>query len=315
MNVHDALRPGPRDPDALAKVCLAISGFRSDEAVLELFGGLGDSVRAFGRVLVVESMASGSLERALAEAFPDVEHVGVPDNLGSAGNFALRLHLAAQGELDYVYACNHDGHVDPAKVLRLVRVAETDPGLGAVYPLRRLTGKGGRYDRAGERLAPPVVPVGSVDERAGILSETFWSSSNGSLYRLGPVRQGILPDADLWMGWEDLGFGRALSDAGWRQVVVNDVVLDDDYEYVRRGIGPIGVHVSDKPTWYQYYSARNLLLLARRSRQPRWPLYAKIGVEAAVIAGLRDRKRERMGLHLRGILDGLRGETGKWRRP
>jgi hypothetical protein len=307
------------DANCLRRVALAISSYRSDDSVLALLERTKQAAMGFGAVIVVDSQGSGELEQALSRmTWPcPVTYFSATTNLGSAGNLAERLQRAAQTKLDWVYAVNHDGDLQPSRVASLVEIGEREAGqgrpIGAVYPLRRLPKRGNSYDITGRFRVPLTAIRRSRRPGPGVL-DVYWSSSNGALYALEPVRRGLLPWADLWMGYEDLGYGWLLHQHGYRQLLASDVMVEDGYEYQERR----GVWMTQKPSWYAYYHARNFLLVAGRTRQPayaRAAIMARLLLELGVTTALRDHKRERLALTVRGMVDGLLGRAGKYKVP
>jgi GT2 family glycosyltransferase len=300
-----------------AKVALAISSFRNDDAVLAILDALGaERGHPFHHVLVVDSIGTGELAAALeSRAYPRVRYALFDRNLGSAGNLMERLRLAAEAGADYVYAINHDGDVAIDAVRALARFAAETPRVGAVYPARRYVRKGGAIDVAGTR-ADVLGTLGRGPKGAWRGPKAVhWSSSNGALYALEPVRAGILPWGDLWMGYEDLEYGWALERHGYSQYVLGDVLVDDGYEYRLHRLGPFSFHASDKPAWYAYYQARNLVLLSRRHRRGGAHVIARLAIELGLTAAVRDEKTRRLELLARGLRDGLRGTVGKGAVP
>jgi hypothetical protein len=300
-----------------ARACLAISSFRNDESVLALLDRAerDGALALFERILVVDSIGTGRMAEVLARRSVPIEYHCVPWNLGSAGNLAMRLRLAAEGASDAVYAVNHDGSVERQTVLRLLDVAASRCGFGALYPLRRLTRRDGLFDLSG-RYSIPVPSHGTRTAPPGPVLRVFWGSSNPALYSLEPVRLGLAPWDDLWLGFEDMGYGWLLEDHGYPQFLVTDAITDDGYEFRRVGWSPL--RISDKPSWYAYYFARNLLLLARRTRISRVRKLAvagRIALETGVTIVARRQKRERLVYLASGVIDGLRGRNGKWRLP
>jgi GT2 family glycosyltransferase len=221
---------------------------------------------------------------------------------------AHRLQIAADSGADYAYAMNHDSQFHPEVVSKLADACSADPSLGAAYPLSLFTSVG-RYNLTGTRELPLSRKlVRNVNEQP--LIDVFWSSSNGAIYSLDPIRKGILPWDAMWMGWEDLDYGWRLFDHGYRQVIVRDAVFKDNNEYTQTNLGS----VTDKPPWRTYYLMRNLILAVRRSRNR--PLYHAVTayrafLEASLILGIRKNKAERLRLLTRGIIDGIRGVTGQ----
>jgi len=304
-------------PSPSPKVALAISAFRSDAAVASLLAGLGrGDAYPFSHVLVVDSLGSGSLRDPPASIRTPYFYENAAQNLGSAGNLARRLALAAEVGADYVYAVNHDGTVDAGVIRALVEVALEHPRLGAAYPLRFYEQRG-TYNMTG-RYATPGPARGVMEPPTEPTLEVSWASSNGALYALEPVRRGLTPWADLWMGWEDLGYGWVLQRSGYAQLVVTRALVVDNYEYRRVRILGRELTITDKPSWYTYYQIRNLILCTRRAERPvrdHAMVCARVLAELALTATFRDDKVARVRGLAEGLVDGLRGRPGKWRRP
>jgi GT2 family glycosyltransferase len=301
-----------------ANVALVVSAFRSDDAVVRALEGIldEDGGHPFHSVVVVDSLGTGRIESALASrAFPRLDYRAFDRNLGSAGNLMERLRLAAAGGADFAYAINHDGFVDLDAIGALAEFAERGERIGAVYPARRYVRKGGAIDLAGTRKDF----LGTLFDRRTSVGPlplpVHWSSSNGALYALEPIRRGVAPWGDLWMGYEDLEYGWALERAGYEQWLLGSVVVDDDYEYRLHRVGPFALHVSDKPAWYAYYQARNLVLIARRHRRGGPFVGGRLAIELALTAAVRRDKGTRLAYLARGLADGLRGRVGKWLAP
>jgi GT2 family glycosyltransferase len=301
------------------RVVLAISSFRNDDDILRLLTMVQELCPSvFDHVLVVDSLGTGRLPTVISErGWTFARYEAAASNLGSAGNLTRRLQLAADSGADFVYCLNHDGILDSDVVRSLVRHAAGIDRVGAVYPLRRITAYGGRYDLTGVQRVPRPFSGQAVPPTAPA-TEVYWSSSNGALYALEPVRDGLQPWADLWMGWEDLGYGWLLHEHGYRQVVLTEAVIEDNYEYRAEALGPVRVRVSDKPLWYTYYRIRNLILVTRRVRVGpvvRCGMALRVLLDFVPTVVLRSRRQERFGLYVRGFADGLRGTSGKWRLP
>ncbi len=296
-------------------VCLAISSFRNDDAVQKLLEAAAPLVPSlFSSIIVVDSLGTGRIAALIDErgwSFARYECARV--NLGSAGNLARRLELSAESGADYVYALNHDGLLSPPAIEALVQAASNNPRIGAAYPLRILPNRARAYDVTNtSRLLLPRRTRPHAPSDATLTA--YWGSSNGALYALAPVREGLSPWADLWMGWEDLGYGWLLASRGYQQVIVRDAVFEDPYEFKVLPAAGGELYVTDKPAWYAYYFARNLILIGGRLR-PNWPVRAslvcRIALECGATTLLRSRKQERLRLLARGIIDGVRGVTGK----
>jgi GT2 family glycosyltransferase len=300
------------DPRTPARLCLAISSYRNDPAVDRILQSVhdGPTRELFETILVVDSQGTGCVPDLIrSRGWNNVQYRSCDVNLGSAGNLAERLRWSKELGMDYVYAINHDGYVDAEIVRAMLDEARRRPKIGAIYPLRFMSGPA-KFNVTGTRGVPARAKLIRDLPREEAMP-AYWSSSNGALYALGPVREGLLPPADFWMGWEDLDYGLALRDAGYEQVLLRSAQYRDDYEYSRRS----GLNVTQKAPWYAYYMSRNLLLTGRRRRLSHpWFLLVlayRLASEYPLILLLRDRKLQRARLLTLGILDGLRGRTGK----
>jgi GT2 family glycosyltransferase len=183
-------------------------------------------------------------------------------NLGSAGNLNKRLEWANQLGMDYVLALNHDAEITLTVYHALLDKTDKYQKIGALYPLRYLQGKS-IYDLSGLKVFS-MTASGVSDKPMEDLIEVAWSSSNGALYSMEPLRdlKKISPDASLWMGWEDYLYGLQLKKAGYSQWIVSSAETIDSYEYKAVKFYTAGKTIADKPVWYSYYDARNLILIS-----------------------------------------------------
>lgn len=306
--------------ESLEAVALGISAYRSDDPVLELLKiALAPGQPRFGAVIVVDSLGSGEIASVIeANGWP-VTYINAQRNLGSAGNLDLRLRTAAQLNLTWCFALNHDGELDLAKIRRLIAHSNSRPRIGAVYPQLIFSSADGRLSLPRRRFTTYGV-LGRDQDRASSEAcvEVAWSSSNGALYRLDAVREGVSAWPELWMGYEDLAIGWELKRRGWTQLLCRDVQVSDNYEFASARILGREVHLADKPSWYMYYHLRNLLLIAKRTRGKAvgyLGIAGRMAVDVALILWYRDSKRERLRLLFQGIADGFRGIGGKGAVP
>jgi GT2 family glycosyltransferase len=299
-------------------VWLVVSSFRHDREIATMLEGVQNlPSQLFSRILIVDSLGTGEIPKLIARrGWQNVVYYSYDHNLGSAGNLSERLRLAAEAGADLAYALNHDGHVQPEVVRSLLKHAMRLPHLGAIYPLAYKS-RAAAYNITGTRDLP--LPAKLVQEKPrGELIDVYWSSSNGALYTMEPVRAGLLPWSELWMGWEDLEYGWRLTDHDYRQVMACDAVFIDNYEYVRLPPWLGSCRLVDKPAWTTYYSIRNLVLVTRRTR----PVMKFAAVTAMrvlqqcfLILLFRRNKILRLLCLLAGLIDGLRNRTGKWILP
>lgn len=302
--------------ESLARVALAISAYRSDDSVIRLLeSALAPGQPRFGVVLIVDSLGSGQIARIALERGWKVDYVNADRNLGSSGNLDLRLQTAAKSGMDWCFAVNHDGLVEPAKVMALLRQGSQRERVGAVYPQLIFSSADHRPDsiRRGFGTLGPLGRRQPISDNR-VATEVAWSSSNGALYNLEPIRDGITAWPDLWMGYEDLVLGWQLQSRGWVQLLCTDVLVTDTYEFQPVRLFGHTVHLASKPSWYTYYQLRNLLLILRRTRGSAvgWGgILLRALAEVTLTLFYRSQKRERLHLLFKGARDGLRGISGK----
>lgn len=300
----------------LSRVVIAISAYRSDAQVIRLLEKIfvEQKIEAAG-VIVVDSLAEGAIQQRIAAAGWPVRYENSAVNLGSAGNLARRLVLAAEYDADWCFAINHDGMIDREMIETLANAASRHDRVGAVFPKRVW------IDRGSTVLKPHThifnMPVHAASDDGVAADEVAWDSSNGALYGLQPVREGVRVWGDLWYGWEDLAYGWQLSNAGWKQYYCSDAMYLDDYEYQQVSIGACKMFITRKPCWVNYYSIRNLILIVRRTEggMKAWTFVGK-RVAREVMLGIlfRNSKLKRLGYIFKGFAAGIAGETGKAER-
>ncbi len=297
---------------------LAIATYRQDDLVCALLDKVyTECPELFESIIIVDSHSSGAVESHIDNnTYEKVVFQNSTENMGSAGNLALRLEIAADLGLDFVYAINHDGTVDHQTVEALLAYASTHERIGAAYPLRYLEGRDS-FDYTGtQRLPLPFRGKKGAATEEPI--SVYWASSNGALYNLEPVREGLLPWRDLWMGWEDMGYGWLLDKNGWKQCLVPGTQFSDNYECIDHQLFGKTVTITDKPAWYAYYGTRNLILVVRRNERPSSEFLvvaARVALEVGLTAVFKQDKAQRLKYIAAGIYDGIRERTGKWHVP
>lgn len=307
-----------RVPLMAKSTVVAISAFKSDEAVISLLSAIfNDLHAAILRVVVVDSLGSGKIESAcLANEWP-VSYYNFDNNLGSAGNLYKRIELASEFEGEWCLCLNHDANWDSKRLTAMLNTSKSQPKVGAVYPILDHYPRQPRWED-GRRSFAPTAGVRFTEIPSDAASEVLWSSSNGALYSTAPFKENIRVLSMLWMGYEDLAYGIALNKNGWKQLVCRKAALSNIFDYTRSSLPVDGVFIQDKPAWYSYYNMRNLVLIYQE--------YGSQGITRKILAykffhsGLRillleSNKLSRLALHIRGFIDGFRGRIGKYDVP
>jgi GT2 family glycosyltransferase len=295
-------------------IVVAISAFKSDQAVIDLLSSIfRDPHDSVLQVIVVDSLGSGEISSACSSNSWPVTYYNFNTNLGSAGNLRKRIELASELGAEWCLCLNHDANWNSERLSAMIETSHSQVGIGAVYPVldhhpRRPRWEVGRRSftpTAGARL--DKIPL--VDS-----SEVLWSSSNGALYSTAPVLNGVEVMSELWMGYEDLAYGVALNQQGWTQLVCCKAVLSKVFDYTEPNLPIRRVFIQDKPAWYSYYNMRNLILINKRYGEHGVSLimvFIKFIHSGARIVFLEPNRFSKIYLHFRGFIDGFRGRVGK----
>lgn len=286
----------------LNNVAIAISSFRSTKSVGNLLEKIFSSNVLFAEVIIVDSISDGSLEDLIESNNYNVRFYNADTNIGSAGNLNKRLEIASSNSnIEWCFCINHDGYFDIESIVNLVESAESikEKGIniGAIFPSRI------RYNKKQK----------SLSSSNNDYQEILWSSSNGSLYSTKPYRENCKVDSGLWMGWEDLIYCLKLKEKGYTCFISNSSLYYDSYEYEKVKMLFFDIYIADKPSWYNYYSTRNLLL-GLRSLDTKDYLYKKFLVtvfkSTVLTIAFKKNKTERLMLSFQGIIDGIQNKAG-----
>ncbi|MBX3014539.1 MAG: glycosyltransferase family 2 protein [Caldilineaceae bacterium] len=85
------------------------------------------------QILVVDNASQDQTAQQLAQAFPTVQHLALPTNLGFAGAVNLGIDVALAQGAEFVLMINNDVWVDPAMLTELVAAMDM-AAVGAVGP-------------------------------------------------------------------------------------------------------------------------------------------------------------------------------------
>lgn len=251
-------------------------------------------------VLVVNG--DGGLDDPALEAAIDVVHL--PENLGPAGGFRAGLvHAMARPGVQWAYVCEDDIgllSLDAPRLERLVARVSADggPSVGAVVAYARVLN-----GRTGSTV--PHAPHGTGLVEADVAA---WGAA---LVSRRVVEAGVLPDPELFFGYEDFDFFLQMRARGFRLLLDADAYGAVAHEVTDQGRS--AVFAGQRPTdveepWRSYYVARNFFVLSRR--------YGHLGWTAAHLAkSLRRLQLAPTGAHRRalalGLAHGLLRRTGR----
>lgn len=260
-------------------------------------------------IVVVVNGQGGLDDPELEQA---VRMVRLPSNTGPAGGFHRGLQEAfADDATQWAYLCEDDMvllHLPAPRVAgllsridaRALAAPEAGAPVGAVVPF-------GRTFVARSGHTHNVVPRRGLPGDLAPVEVTTWGAT---LVSRAVVDAGVLPDPDLFFGFEDFDFYCRVRAAGFsvlvdvpcarvvahrQTLVARDAALRDHR--------PID---ADEP-WRAYYLARNFFALARRHGRRSW--YAWHLLYSVRRLQLAPSWAERLAT-VRGLVDGARGRLG-----
>lgn len=296
-------------------VAIAISAFRSNATVTDLLRAIFSHPHPeVGVVIVADSLGDGEISKiAEVQGWP-ICIENFDRNIGSAGNFARRMELAGEVGAEWCLCLNHDASWNRERLDAMLRTARSHPRVGAVYPVLDHSPREPRWQEGHQDFTPSShkrlfdIPT---DEPS---SDVLWGISNFALYATAPRDEGVVVMGELWMGYEDLAYGIALNQAGWKQLCCRAAILPNAFDYVSQRFLGRAFHIPQKPAWYSYYNIRNLLLIRRRYGVDglKWMSIVRKFLQSSLrIMLLEDNKFFRIRLLCAGVLAGLAGKDGK----
>jgi glycosyltransferase involved in cell wall biosynthesis len=293
------------------KLAAFVMTYRRPQTVVETVAAIMDQTRKPDLIGVFDNDPAAGAGEKLKAMFPGIHYAPMPGNLGPAGAAHHGLKWATESGADWVYwGDDDDPPSDPVTFARLLAMAESQPGVGAVAV------RGARFNwRTGEK-------VRIKDES---LSGTIEIDATGGNSQLIISRQAVekvgLPDPELFFGWEDGEYCLRIGLAGFKLLADGDQALKE-----RTASGRLGIvskwdqrmsKIGSKRSWpaRRYYDTRNYIYLMR-GRFGRKDLARRETLKA--LARMPDSLRYGPGhafrfscLQMRGIVDGYRGRMGK----
>lgn len=297
------------------RVAVAVSAYKSDAAVISLL----DRIFAYPHpdvitVIVVDSLGSGQIGETAKIRNWQVLYENANTNLGSAGNLARRLELAAKSGAEWCLCLNHDANWSTDRLSAMLLAAISRPRVGAVYPILDHSPRQPRWEDGRRHFKPSASSRLSEVPKGEPVSEVSWSSSNSALYCLVPLAENVAVMSELWMGYEDLAYGIALNRAGWQQLSCRAARLNKVFDYTPRNLFGRTFYIPDKPEWYMYYNIRNLIIIRNRYGNPgvsSLNIIAKLVQSTVRILLFERAKILRLKLLYWGVVSGIKGESGK----
>jgi GT2 family glycosyltransferase len=228
--------------------------------------------RALQEIIVVDNGSDDNTLALLAERYPQVTVLKMPENLGVAGAWSAGLNYAAlERRHDWVWAFDDDSVPENAALAELMEAIEP----ARTGSSRTSDGATGQIGQIGMISALPVHPEtgvcyppllwreGFVKPPAELLQQPVWFAdlafTSGSMVRREMVEKIGLPRSDFFMDFVDFEYCLRARSHGYRIAVVTGVRLAHEVGHARqvRLPGFSGLWPNHAP-WREYYITRNL---------------------------------------------------------
>jgi GT2 family glycosyltransferase len=263
------------------------------------------------RVIVLDNTSSDGSVAAIRAEHPQVEIIGLTENLGYAGNNNIGIAAAMEVGADWIFVLNEDIVLDPACLQRMIAVASADPQIGMLGPMvyhasepTVIQSAGGCLNRLWE-----AHHIGQNEADCGQFvgsHEVEWVSGCAILVRRELIAQVGSIDVRFFYYWEETEWCVRARRHGWKIVHVPEAKIW--HKGVQRNYQP-------KPS-VSYYNTRNRLLLMAKhgaplvSRAYAWSQMIRTLVSFTLRPKWRTQRGHRDAIW-HGMRDYLRGRWGK----
>jgi rhamnosyltransferase len=277
--------------------------------------------RPLQEIIVVDNASTDGTSAMLAERYPQVTVLRMPENLGAAGGWAAGLSYAAlEKGHDLVWTFDQDS-VPATNALEtllagLQQLAGQCEVVGMVVPIAV-------HRETATQYPPFLWRDGFVKPSAEQMRQPVWFAdmaiASGSLVLREVVQEVGVPRADFFMDISDIEYCLRIRSRGYKIAVISRVEMSHEIGNTRK-INLPGYKRSwlNQPPFREYYISRNLAYLA-------WRLYPNLATRVSVaryltvhLVGVLLFSSNRLACAIRmvqGFGDGLRGRLGIRVRP
>ena len=199
------------------------------ERALEACGGDAE-------VIVVDNASGDGVRDLVAERFPGVRLIALPDNMG----FPAAVNAGvAQARGDWILVLNNDTELADDSIAELVRAGESLQGVGAVSPQIRFAGSGSAINSAGIEIDALGVasdrllglPPSASEEGP---TEIFGASGGAALYRRAMFDDVGGMDESFFLYLEDVDLAWRARMRGWRSLYAPAAVVHHHHSATTR---------------------------------------------------------------------------------
>lgn len=277
---------------------------------------LGRQERGLQEIIVVNNGSTDGTRELLAQKYPQVTVLNLPENVGVGGGFAAGLSYAAlTHKHDWIWLFDNDSMPREDAARRLEEAISSFDGAGNEIGMLTPVGV---HSQTKARYYPEFWRDRFVKPSGEQVKEPVWfadfAMSSGSLVRRDVVESVGLPRSDFFMDGVDFEYCLRIRKHGYKIAVVNAAELEHSLGDPRRvklfGISKVR---GDHPPWRQYYLARNVVYVVwwlYPNRRAKYYVLHHLGRHAcAVLLFDRDKIASLVKI-FQGFRDGRRAKLG-----
>lgn len=212
------------------------------------------------KLLIVDNSAGDETKKKLDQLYPQVAYYRMGYNAGPAGADKVGLEILANEGYEWIFwGDDNDPPQTPDTFEKLVQLAES------------YNGKCGQVGVVGSHF----------NKRTGLLSRASNEELKSNAYihvdTIGggqckivsgeSIRVGVLPEAKLFFGFEDLDFDLSQKKAGYDILAHSELFLGCRERWNRQEVKRTVARKKDtRVLWRDYYSIRNALFIMKKHR-------------------------------------------------
>jgi rhamnopyranosyl-N-acetylglucosaminyl-diphospho-decaprenol beta-1,3/1,4-galactofuranosyltransferase len=263
------------------------------------------------RIVVVDNASTdGTREFLCGLPDPPFEMILLPENLGGAHGFSTGIAAAAQDFDGLIWTLDDDAipEIDALAALLAVPELAAPTTVGLASKVVDRTGRVQAIHRGSfDRLRLRQISCSAAEYDSAVPVQVGYSSFVGLLVKAEVVRKIGPPAANMFIWFDDVEYTLRMQTLGNLYLVPQSLVVHHDHTQPGRRL-PIEHY------WKMYYDIRNTVLIGRRYGSCWSPLpylFLTLGRRIVGVLLRDDHRRIRIGILVRGYVDGLRGVTGK----
>jgi GT2 family glycosyltransferase len=291
------------------------TAFNATRVIARHIDALLSQTRPLQEIIIIDNGSTDGLGELLAERYPQVTVLRLPQNRGAAGGWAAGLAYAAlEKKYDWVWNFDDDSVPGENALEELLSGAERvaddrDVGMLAPFPVHQETGRA---------YPPHLWREGFADPSPEQLQQPVWFAdlviASGCMVRREVVEKIGLPRADFFMDFFDFEYCLRMGRQGFKIAVIMNCTFSHEIGNARIVNWPgIKRLWPGYAPWREYYLSRNLIYAAWHlypTPKTKWFVTRHLLRHATGVILLERRKGASLRKMLQGVNDGRRGSMG-----